>query len=256
MKNKILISLLALALLASLFMFTGCYKTTGGGEFYDWYTSDYVYNPMSPPTPDELFSGNHVTFGFTAQPVDEKYEEYTDPIEIKPPGRILANGERLRPIPEEPLLFYLQAARGNLTLVDHTTNAKLKGNFTSTLDVSPLGEIRLRPLMAFFNGTCMVEGEGPYTFVAWFYDTGEYGLQDTFSFVSIVYGNFSESDFEYIYNVIISTLFGPRIDGDHNIPFEYSEFSEDIAGQYFGMLEEGSDIVIHEPELERYPIYR
>jgi hypothetical protein len=110
--------------------------------------------------------------------------------------------------------------------------------------------------MAFFNGTCMVEGEGPYTFVAWFYDTGEYGLQDTFSFVSIVYGNFSESDFEYIYNVIISTLFGPRIDGDYNIPFEYSELSEDIAGQYFGMLEEGSDIVIHEPELERDPIYR
>ena len=101
MKGKLALSILLVAVLALGGI--GCSKVTGGGKFTNEFFPDY---------------GNKITFGFTAQPLDEESDL---------PG--------------------MTKAKGQFQLVDHTTKTRIHGTFTGTYLTPSEGILVLREML-------------------------------------------------------------------------------------------------------------
>jgi hypothetical protein len=91
---------------------------------------------------------NKVSFGFSAIPFGERTEI------------------------QNPFGTYSQAVKGQIHLVDHDLNWKIKGEFVSMLGFYP---IELEWAAGPIFGTCIVNGEGPYNFTLNLNDWGEAG---------------------------------------------------------------------------------
>ena len=128
MKAKYLLVGLLIAVLA--FAGVGCSKVTGGGQFIDEQT------------------GNKVTFGFNAQPLEGGESPFTN-------------------------------AKGHFHLVDHGSKMKIKGTFdTGHISPSIDPDDPTLPPTSWFSGTCSIDGEGEYPFEVTAIDNGKPGLDE------------------------------------------------------------------------------